>query len=230
MICDKIRTGTKPPDNQPYEVSCKGFHPTEPQARCVIGWTAHADGGSLMSVISKHPVYNSPKVRDTRIRERAKFWADDFDMDLLKVFPDLAEMLGNTIDLSLWTVGHERFGRLNHPASWNDGGGYMWLEKPNLDRERGWASISGGHVTNAPEIECTWLEMIRDLWCHRMMMMFLPQRIIVPDSPWTCFEAIMSNRRGWNTEKDIALDLAKARCWIELSTSIVRRAADLPVR
>jgi hypothetical protein len=93
-----------------------------------------------------------------------KFWSDDFDMDLLKIFPDLIAALGATADLTLWTLGHRTFGRLNHPSVWNTHAAFIWFEKPNLNRdEHGWFNI-GGCVSDDEEVECTWLELLRDQW------------------------------------------------------------------
>jgi hypothetical protein len=93
----------------------------------------------------------------------AKFWSDDFDMDLLKIYPNVvAECLGTLADRQLWTLGHESYGRLNHPTVWNTHGAYVWVEKPNLVRDpRGWYAVRGC-VDDSPEIECTWLELLRD--------------------------------------------------------------------
>ena len=34
-----------------------------------------------------------------------RFWADDFDMDLARVLPDLDDILGNAVNVPLWTYG-----------------------------------------------------------------------------------------------------------------------------
>jgi len=52
------------------------------------------------------------------LAEQRKFWADDFDMDLLKVFPGISKLLHDP-ERPLWTVGGTTHGRLNHPAVWN---------------------------------------------------------------------------------------------------------------
>lgn len=52
----------------------------------------------------------------------ARFWADDFDMDLPRIIPRLDDVLGDTAGVRLWTHGHTSHGRLNHPSVWNGGG------------------------------------------------------------------------------------------------------------
>lgn len=239
--CNHHKTATSPPDDQPYEVSAKGFDADRPGDRRVIGWTAHEDGGGLVRMVNLHPSMHSPKVRDIRPKPRAPFWADDFDLDLLKVFPDLPEILGNTIDLPVWTVGHpdSRNGRLNHPSTWNDGGALIWIEKPELTYDdHGWTSIDA-HSTNEPVIECTWLEILRDQWVHSFGIRLLSQldgvshgiALMLAPPPSLHFSTIMSHRRNWTTLLRTPIEVAEAgaREWIDLSNRLMRNAADLPV-
>ncbi len=145
---------------------------------------------------------------------RPRFWSDDFDMDLLKVFPETPTLLGGLVDLPVWTVGHETFGRLNHPVVWNSYGAFFWTKKPNLPRDKhGWFSISG-HTADAPEIECTWLEFLRDAWPHQFGFMHLPSQQLFPGAPGRAFEEIMYNLRKWGTPRDVAQARRKSVEWI----------------
>lgn len=149
------------------------------------------------------------------------FWSDDFDMDLLKVLPDIAAEIGAFGDRTFWTVGHETHGRLNHPAVWNTHGAYLWREKPNLERDKyGWANINGC-VTNDPEIECTWLEFLRDMWAHHFNVIVLPDNLLLRGSSWEQFERIMGNMRGWN-KRDVSDDIKAARHWALTLTEIMK--------
>ena len=121
-------------------------------------------------------------------QEFPKFWSDDFDMDLLNLWPDLPLVLGETINVPVWTIGHETYGRLNHPIVWNapcsadqiDDYGYgpvfaaFWLAKPLIARDKnGWACIPGtSYVFDSPLIECIWLEVLRDAWVHTYRVQF----------------------------------------------------------
>src|SRR5947209_3162420 len=102
---------------------------------------------------------------------RPKFWADAFDIDLLKVFPNI-ELFGDTVDVPIWTLSSTTFGRLNCPCAWHTYTGltsFLWLTKPNLPRdENGWiqADHSSLCVTAHLEVEGTWLEWLRDMWVH----------------------------------------------------------------
>ena len=149
----------------------------------------------------------------TETKERPKFWSDDFDMDLLKVFPQTESMLQDP-DATLWTVGHESFGRLNHPCTWNGPiGAFCWLEKPSLPRdEHGWFSV-GGCVADEVEIECTWLEWLRDAWSLHYTATILPNRINLPAMQWRPFEQIMYDLRGWH-KQDVSAARKEALCWL----------------
>jgi hypothetical protein len=141
-----------------------------------------------------------------------KFWSDDFDMDLLKVFPDTPSLLREP-DRVLWTVGHTTDGRLNHPTSWNTHGAFLWLQKPNLERDKhGWFSI-GGCVSNCQEVECTWLEWLRDVWSHSIGAVILPSNRRLPPPPTNDFMAIMYDLRGWQ-KRDVTESRKRAMQWI----------------
>ena len=143
-----------------------------------------------------------------------KFWSDDFDMDLPKLFPQLAQLLETTAEQKLWTIGHRTHGRLNHPAVWNSHGAFVWMEKPNLKRdEHGWLNINSC-VSNEEEIECTWLELLRDQWPHGFPFILLPLRVHFPSPPYREFERIMYDLRGWHKYEDIQVSRDTVLKWI----------------
>jgi hypothetical protein len=133
-------------------------------------------------------------------------------MDLLKVFPNVPMMIREP-DRVLWTVGHTSFGRLNHPTCWNSHGAYLWLTKPNLERdENGWFNVDGC-VSHAAEVECTWLEWLRDAWSHNYGAVILPARRQLPPSDHLSFERIMYDLRGWH-KQDVTDSRKTALQWI----------------
>ena len=147
----------------------------------------------------------------------AKFWSDDFDMDLLKLFPDLPKMLGRSADISLWTVGHTTYERLNSPCCWNQYQGLsaiVWPYKPDLPRdEHGWFNVNG-LVANEPEVECTWLELLRDQWPHSYGFVLIPTGKWFPEAPRYEFDQIMWDLRGWRKSPEIEKHRAVALSWI----------------
>lgn len=146
-----------------------------------------------------------------------KFWSDDFDVDLLKVFPGAPKMLAYP-EATLWTVGHESYGRLNHPVVWDSHAeaciAFAWLEKPNLERDKhGWFNI-GGHVADEPEIECTWIEWLRDCWPHRYITQIRPIGATLPPPPQPAFDAIMYDLRGWRKAENLQEHRKSALHWL----------------
>jgi hypothetical protein len=150
---------------------------------------------------------------------REKFWSDDFDMDLLKLFPDLPETLGEVAERALWTVGHATYGRLNHPAVWNSTGAlgelgaWVWTRKPNLPRKDGWFNLSGC-ASNDPEIECTWLELLRDQWAHHYGFVLLPAKSIFTPAPLAEFDTIMYDLRGWRKDANALPARTSVMAWL----------------
>lgn len=146
------------------------------------------------------------------------FWSDDFDSDLLTVFPDIRKLLGATIDVPIWTISHTTYGRLNCPAAWNTDLGlscFLWLEKPNLPRnEHGWVNIHGC-VADEPEVEGTWLEWLRDQWVHGQRWTLLPGGLQFSQVDYNrCFYPIMANRRQWEGYENVDHALRMARLWL----------------
>lgn len=142
-----------------------------------------------------------------------KFWSDDFDMDLLKVFPQFVESVQVFASRELWTVGHRTHGRLNHPTVWNTHGAFVWLAKPNLPRDKnGWFNING-YVDDSEEIECTWLELVRDQWAHNYDFLLMPSRSLFRSAGWNVFEEIMYHARGWRESDRIEMTREVALTW-----------------
>ena len=143
-----------------------------------------------------------------------KFWSDEFDMDLLKLFPDLPKEIGETAEVKLWTVGGESFGRLNHPSVWNSHGAFIWTGKPQLDRDKhGWFTVEGGCTADSALIECTWLEVLRDQWAHHYGFILLPVAVYFKPIRWLIYERIMYHRRDWKRYDGHGFDLTEAKIW-----------------
>lgn len=130
------------------------------------------------------------------------FWSDDFDMDLVALFPQLPNMLQDTAQETMWTFGGETFTRLNHPAVWNWSTGpiaMFWKNKPAIQPdEKGWFRLVNGMVTDRPLIEATWLEVLRDAWSHCFLVMCDGEGLwnTADDELRRIFDAIMWHIRG----------------------------------
>lgn len=156
------------------------------------------------------------------------FWSDDFDTDLIKVFPAIREMLGATVDLPIWTISHTTYGRLNCPSQWNmPFGCFLWLQKPNLLRDKnGWVSI-GGCVTNDQEVEGTWLEWLRDAWAHGQSWTLLPdQTTFAGIDVNRCFYPIMANIRQWDGYAGVDHAKRIAKLWLVKANRRFARAVE----
>jgi hypothetical protein len=147
---------------------------------------------------------------------RLPFWSDDFDMDLLKVLPDALRIVDDQSDARLWTCGGSTHGRLNHPSYWNGLGAIVWNYEPQLQRDRSSTSIQG-YATKDPLIECTWLELLRDVWAHGIGFVLITRANAggekFPAFSRNHFYSIMANRRGW-THENVQRDYVAARKWL----------------
>lgn len=166
-----------------------------------------------------------PGTMTTTAHEQLPFWSDDFDMDLLKVFPDTPKMLTNPYR-TLWTVGATTYGRLNHPTCWNSHGAFLWFHKPNLPRDKhGWFNVLGC-VSNTEEVECTWLEWLRDQWVHSWGgTLIMPLQRRLPPSPQLAFNDIMYDLRGWH-KRDVSAQRNEAIRWVLRSDRILMGCGD----
>lgn len=155
----------------------------------------------------------------------APFWSDDFDMDLLKVFPNAAKIIRNP-ERVLWTVcNHPTHGRINCPSMWNGIGSLLWTEKPEIARdEHGWFQIEGGLAGDAPLIECTWLEWLRDAWAHNHATLILPIRYGLPAVNYRDFEIILWNLRKLGDIGNVEESRQHALRWIMRCDFILHRA------
>jgi hypothetical protein len=164
-----------------------------------------------MSNLHSHDIFPSTIPDGLGTSSYPRFWSDDFDMDLLKLWPDLPEKLGPTSGVHLWTVGSMTYGRLNHPTVWNAHTGclaYLWFEKQNLPRDPdGWFRIHGC-VSNSPEIECTWLEWLRSWWPHHHGFLLSSQYFDACCDEH--FTQIMNHVRGLDRRTDAGFAYAKS--------------------
>jgi len=123
---------------------------------------------------------------------RRRFWSDDFDMDLLSLWPDLPGRLGAIAEVPLWTYGGESYGRLNHPSVWNSNSGdfiaFFGLTPETIGKP-------DSYWTDRQVIECTWLEALRDCWSHHYTILCADR--ILWRSPWGPFERLMADLRGY---------------------------------
>lgn len=117
-------------------------------------------------------------------------WCDSFDADLLKVVPGVAEALGDTADLQLTTYSHVTDGRINCPSAWNTDFGlasFFWTA-PEF-------RPPSAYCTTEPEVECTFLEVIRDEWVHSCAVVV--NRHLVWRPPAGLLDKLMYDLRGW---------------------------------
>jgi hypothetical protein len=141
-------------------------------------------------------------------------WCDDFDMDLLKIFPSTPQMLGDLANMPLWTVGGETDSKLNHPCVWNSHGAFVWTDTPILPRDKhGWFNV-GGCVGDAPIVPCTLLEFLRDQWVHEYAAIVLPSRRVLPAPDMADFQDIMYDIRGWKKSQNIERSRQGALRWL----------------
>lgn len=118
-------------------------------------------------------------------------WCDNFDADLLKFIPDLADVLAPLAGLQLSTYCHTMTdGAINHPSAWNRSDGryesYFWtgdapVHPPILS-------------TRAPVRPCSWTEVARDEWVHGCIVIVNNQEIWRP--PRRQFLRLMYAARG----------------------------------
>jgi hypothetical protein len=117
----------------------------------------------------------------------AKFWSDDFDMDLPKIIPGAKELLGDLADIELLTHGHATYGGLNHPSCWNASSGsvaFFGRTAPHKPTH---------YFTSDPTVRCTLWEAIRDAWVHDFVLMFEGNPVWTPQ--YHHFQPIMFHIR-----------------------------------
>ncbi len=160
-----------------------------------------------------------------------RFWSDDFDMDLLKLFPDLPDRLGAMANVPMWTHGGVSHGRLNMPSAWN---GYKGLETFFGLRPESTGKPEG-YSTTQLVVECTWLEVLRDAWPHTYRLIVDGQWLVWDTSrAWPVFYKIMCDLRGHQKLPDGEADRLRGRVLASVLaatrdlTSILNRVAEVP--
>lgn len=131
------------------------------------------------------------------------FWSDAFDMDLLKVIPEAADILAPVANIVLEVAGRpDKNGKLNHPTVWNG------------DRAMvGFACLKGavGDIVWWPPfysddgvrhtVNATLMELARDIWAHNCLIGVNGGRAILDSSDlWPTFETLMGDLRGWGNK------------------------------
>lgn len=142
-------------------------------------------------------------------------WCDDFDTDLLKAVPGIPELLGDLADVALWTHGSTWEGTLNHPSMWNHQCGlicFFGFDSPNKPDY---------YSTGNPPVQCTVLEMFRDLWCHSAVVMMGPVPVWDSQPLQPEFDILMYAARSWFDPKPNRIRLAQLR-----ARKSIRQAAD----
>lgn len=125
---------------------------------------------------------------------RAPFWSDDFDMDLLKVIPNVENILGPSADTILYTRCNNPYqGRLNHPVCWGVTSCFGSSNPPW--KPHGW--VCGD---NTPIVECTFLEALRDVWSHSIVLCVEGDTIFDGHGLSDDFMRLMYKLRGWNSD------------------------------
>jgi hypothetical protein len=130
------------------------------------------------------------------------FWADTFDMDLPRVFPEAAELFAPVADLPLWTRNaNPTGGKINCPVSWHTNWGltaFFSSQPPPEPPPQYWPQPQG-YDAGAGVVGCTVWEMVRDEWSHQAAvaldgrLLWRPARLAAP------FQALMFHLRGWRT-------------------------------
>jgi hypothetical protein len=151
---------------------------------------------------------------------RERFWSDDFDMDLLKVLPDLERRLGDAVDIPLWTYGNTTYGRLNCPAVWN---GYDGFEAYFGTDDSGTWKPEGNWSSWDTPVVCTWLEVLRDVWVHHCIVHVDGRPVWNSQRHQAVFDRLMYHLRGWPHGRPVDVDKVKG----ELLASILAATADL---
>lgn len=136
-----------------------------------------------------------------------RFWADVFDMDLPRVLPDLDKLLGDTADVRLWTYGGTSHGRINHPSMWNSE--YGMTAYFGLDDSGDWKPV--GYITGGDMVECTWREVVRDVWVHQCLVLVNLHPVLNTTRLEREFWGLMDHRRGIRVQPSLqVLDMVKA--------------------
>lgn len=134
-------------------------------------------------------------------------WCDSFDMDLLRVVPEVVKIVDAFANVKLWTYCRGAVdGVINLPTCWNTNLGlaaFFFSEEPKHERNaQGWLHFRGGYTTDAQLVWCTWLELLRDGWVHQYVVDLDGKVVWRPNDLAREFELLMWHRRGWRTASE----------------------------
>lgn len=150
---------------------------------------------------------------------KMRLWSDDFDMDLMKLFPKLREQreVAAADYLPVWayaSTGWKDVEVFAHPCTWNGIGAPYFSQRPCDARDNhGWLTMRGGLTTNSELCCISAFDAVRDCWSHNL-------RMLIDWELWTetpcyngVFYPIMSHIRGWSNEPEINRLMEKAQRW-----------------
>lgn len=121
-------------------------------------------------------------------------WCEGFDLDLPAAVPGAKEALGDMADQKLFTYSRPTQGKINCPSCWNEHEGltsYFGFYTPAAPPSR---------ISDAPVMDCTFYEAVRDLWIHQHILAVEQVQIWDPtfQSPvGMAFEVLMYHVRRW---------------------------------
>lgn len=145
-------------------------------------------------------------------QDKSRFWSDDFDMDLLKILPELREQTAFIAGCPLYTYGSlSEHGVFAHPAVWNSDCGMsalFFVDEPQLARDAHGLVRIGGCVTDDPVCEIIALDAIRDCWCHNYTLHLEGRRVIEASTAFynSHFAPLMAHRRGYGNLPQSSID------------------------
>lgn len=181
--------------------------------------TVHADQRTKYHLLDRvlPELQVIPPVRD------GAMWCDDFDMDLYRVLPEAREVLAPVAATSLYTCSHTTYGKINCPAAWDTGRGgnacYFGLLADGAGLPT-WASLPtvgpqpSGYTARDSVVECTFEEVVRDLWVHQQEFHVLVgkgQYHRIPMPKPSCFDTLMAAIRGWDKPPTPIREIQAAR-------------------
>jgi hypothetical protein len=150
---------------------------------------------------------------------RLPLWSDDFDMDLLKLFPEMraVPIVAEADKLLVYTYGSQSRDKkvFSHPSTWNGVGSLYFTEPPEFlrDDKSGFVCLPNGYVTNDALCCISAFDAIRDTWCHDLNLMLNWEPWIPEPDYHNVFSSIMSHVRNWSHEKNIHQLMNQARDW-----------------
>lgn len=150
------------------------------------------------------------------------FWSDDWEGDLLKLVPGVREALGDAEGVTLYTYdGSLTHGRINLPCVWNTDHGLTAY----FGVRRGYAFKPPHAFTTEACVECTWLEVLRDVWSHDYCVVVDGRVVLAADAFYAVFYPMLEEARGWKKLDDDARQKLQraALALIQAATDAFRR-------